>query len=83
MVLKGRSVMQNPAMIAEFKARGVYKKGAENPRAILNEEQASKIKSLLSAPHSVPEIARSFGVSKGAVYAIKIGRTWREVRALK
>ena len=51
------------------------------PRAVLNEEQAGKIKRLLGEGLSVREVADQMGVHYKLVDNIKCGKNWVRVAA--
>lgn len=54
-------------------------KGSKNPKALLNEEQARKIKYELLPVMKVREIAELFGVKKHVIYFIKYGKNWSHI----
>lgn len=49
----------------------------QNPNAVLTEDQVTEIKRLLASGVGVMQVSRQFNVSKGAISAIKNGRTWQ------
>ena len=50
---------------------------AQNPAAVLTEAKVIEIKRLLASGVGVMQVSRQFNVSKGAISAIKNGRTWQ------
>ncbi len=58
-----------------------YRRGEDNPRARLTEEQVIEIKRLLARGAGHGFLARRYGVSKFAIWSIAHNLTWRHVRA--
>jgi hypothetical protein len=58
--------------------RGKHKKGAENGRALLTEEQIKIIKK--SKGYSSPQIAQHFNVRPGTIQDIRSGRNWKHIQ---
>lgn len=56
-------------------------KGSTNGNSRLCEKDVAEIKYLLNEFVPGKQIAKLFGISKFAVYAIKIGKTWKHVNA--
>ena len=54
-------------------------RGERHRRAKLTEKSARKVKQLLRDGAPISALAAKFGVSRGAVYAIKYNRTWRHI----
>lgn len=74
MAMKGRQVFQaNPAKI---------NRGESAPGAVLTEKQAQQILLRLLRGEVGRHLAREFGVSTGAISALKVGRTWKHLRPL-
>lgn len=56
------------------------KKLARSPRAMLNPDTVIQIKRRLSTGASCAEIAPEFGVTRSAIYRIREGHNWADVR---
>ncbi len=56
-----------------------YSYGVNNPRAKLTLESVSSVREQLSVGRSERKIAEQFGVSKGTIRSIKIGKTWKDI----
>lgn len=57
-------------------AHGTKPVGSMCPQAILHESQIPAIR---SDPRTVPEIAREYGVSEGAINGVIYGKSWKHV----
>ena len=63
-----------------MKGRGVWHTGEKNKRSILTARQVRRIRErYASGRWSKPELAKKYGVSNGAIYAIIDGKTWRHL----
>ncbi len=63
------------------KNQGRDNKGERNGRAILQPDQVRSIKHLLSTTKMTQgEIGALFGVTEGAVQAIKVGKNWKHIK---
>jgi HNH endonuclease/Helix-turn-helix domain of resolvase len=59
---------------------GAYTKpGEQNHKAILTEAQAREIKRLYAAGYSYGQLAKRFNVSRGCVWGIASGNTWKHL----
>ncbi len=65
--------------MADMKAKGRRKNiglGAENGRAVLNEDDVQVVRQRLRAGESQQRIADSYGINQTTISGIKIGRLW-------
>jgi DNA-binding XRE family transcriptional regulator len=60
------------------KGRHVILRGEEKPLAKMTEQKVQKVFEL-RAHHSLAQLAKMFGVSRGTICSIQAGRTWRHV----
>jgi hypothetical protein len=61
----------------EEKGRAYHRRGQDNGRAILSEEEVLEIKSKLTGEWGeIAELAREYEVNYQIIYQIKTGRTW-------
>lgn len=65
---------------ADRERHGTMPRGAQNPKAVINEQQARRIKKMLRRGISMFAIRKLIGVSVGVVHGIKHGNTWPHVR---
>jgi hypothetical protein len=61
---------------ADKLGHGTAQRGVRNGNGKLTEEQAREAKSRLATGEHPKEICKDYGVSFGAIYNIKYGRTW-------
>jgi hypothetical protein len=58
---------------------GLHGVGEQNATAKLTDASVRIIKGLIAAGEHIPDIAREFGVHRGAIYQIQKGRTWQHI----
>jgi len=56
-----------------------FVRGEENGKSKLTADIVREARSLIAAGHSSREVAERFGVTKGAIQAMREGRTWAHV----
>ena len=71
--------MRRKALVALSKRNpgNTYGRGEKNGEAVLGEKDVIEIHELLRQRMSLPQIAKTFGVSKAAISTIRTGRTWK------
>lgn len=53
-----------------------FRRGEEHHGAKLTDE---RVKYILRSPLGLNDLARMFGVDKGTIWRVQVGRTWRHV----
>lgn len=61
-------------------AMGVVPKGSQHKRAKLNETQIPEIRKLLEQGFTHSEIGKKYNVNNSAIWGVKHGRTWKNVK---
>jgi hypothetical protein len=62
--------------VADRKRHGTQSYGEDAPRAKLSERDVRRIRTWLAKGHSMPKLAREFGVSPSVVHDIVTGKSW-------
>ena len=66
----------------DMKQKKRNRRGQQHPLSKLTDEQVGRIKAMLAENKlSLSEMAREFGISPTAIWAIKIGRNWQHIPA--
>jgi hypothetical protein len=71
-----------PQNIADRQAHGTTSRGDAHYRAKITDDQAREILRRIQAGETLTGLAREFGVTVGAVWALKTGRTRRHLSAV-
>lgn len=67
--------------MADRHKHGTHYLGQQNPRSVLTDRQVADIKARLLAGAVGNQIAKEYGVTRGAIYHITSGRRWSHVVA--